>query len=1102
MSWFTRRDPTVSTPTANAESMAGYDVFLLIGQSNMVGYAYNDPVSPLDYVSPRIYQLGQFANLACVDRVIVATDPLQHTGGGLSCTALGTHFARLYENNSLEPGRRILLVPSAHGATGFSGPNSGDTSDTALMTDGQTLYTNWLAGRPGNLLDHAIRRANKAMAYHPILNPLPAYDGSNPPAANPLNEFKGVLWHQGETDITNNVSEASYKASLQALITEVRSKVNGASNATVFIAGLLTPAWTARYPTAGPNRVLRQIANLAYFGVTNVGLASSIAPSPAGMDLRLGGDHHFSAKGLREMGRRYYEQYVYLTEPVSNVSLATASVAANGNMIVSWSPPSSVSLVTAIDLYAGSNLVKTFYLQGGALNIPASLLAPNTSYNVMLTMRSAKGASSQSVAVSTSTGPLSVPAISNLTAAVSPTSNATALSWTNGPGVSNVTISYASSGKDYTTYATTTANNITLPGVLLANTTYAIRAEPRGLTGNGGASFVAVTTLAPVAANALVLYVKATSSDFPESDALGKTLSPFTGSTGVPNSTGVGIYKDTARGHVLNFSGGWVDTQVALPASYTKAAWVYATSAVTGASMVVIGSTNGSPNAHSLSLMGNGVAAGHGGTSLTYQATDSTAFPLNSWVHLATTYDATSNAMVLYRNGVAVSANASATVKWTGTGYLSIGCFGDVSSVKWQGYMDDVRVYSAALVPSQVRQLYSGSNIAASVYNVTAAGNAANVQVSWSATLTPNVQVSYGIGASPGSFTVVGNTTATSIQVSGLLSNTLYTIRVVPFDVLTPGTAVTTQVTTNDVWIAAPVLSGLSAAPGATLSDGVSVTWTSANTSTVNLAYGIGASPGTFTAYGSAASSPVVMANVFVAATMYTIQATPNGLNGAGTAVTTTFTTPTLIANANAVLYLKPSSMAVPTTDQTSNAITLMGSQVSVVHDVSRGYVLNMFGGWFNTTVGLPASYTKSAWVNLTGPVSGASRCILSSVNGSPNAHTLGVTSAVGNVLQAGHGPNTGGGIQYAVTDSIPFPSNTWVHVATTYNSVSNTMVLYRGGVEVASNSSAAKWGATGGNLAIGSFSGLASIAWAGYLDDLRVYNTALTPEQILQISG
>jgi hypothetical protein len=74
--------------------------------------------------------------------------------------------------------------------------------------------------------------------------------------------------------------------------------------------------------------------------------------------------------------------------------------------------------------------------------------------------------------------------------------------------------------------------------------------------------------------------------------------------------------------------------------------------------------------------------------------------PLNTWTHLAGTYDGTT--MLFYVNGIQVNSVAQTGAIATSTSPLFIG--GDsISGQYWTGLIDEVRVYNRALSASAIQ---------------------------------------------------------------------------------------------------------------------------------------------------------------------------------------------------------------------------------------------------------------------------------------------------------------------------------------------------------------------------------------------------------------
>jgi fibronectin type 3 domain-containing protein len=172
------------------------------------------------------------------------------------------------------------------------------------------------------------------------------------------------------------------------------------------------------------------------------------------------------------------------------------------------------------------------------------------------------------------------------------------------------------------------------------------------------------------------------------------------------------------------------------------------------------------------------------------EAYGAAALPVNTWTHLATTYDRTT--LRLYVNGVQVASQAATGAIATSTNPLTIG-----SDATWgqyfQGQIDEVRVYNVALTATQIQaDMSSPIGVAApDTQPPTAPGNFIAavagenlINLSWTAA-TDNVGVAEyrvercttascaftQIAATSGSATTYSDTTA-------LLANTAYSYRV------------------------------------------------------------------------------------------------------------------------------------------------------------------------------------------------------------------------------------------------------------------------------------------------------------------------------------
>ena len=227
--------------------IVGYDVILLIGQSNMVGR--RGPVSAtLDPTDPRILQYGNSTS-----SVSLASDPLDNLDETSNTVGPGMSIARAYLA-TIPANRGVLLVPSADGGTAFG---------TGFWRDGGVGF------------ETAITSSNAALNYLGLDNKIVA-----------------MAWHQGESDRT--MTELQYSTDLDALITAFRAEITGASTSIPFIVGEV-PTWSTQYGAG----VAAALADTPSRVTNSFYVATSDLPNDGGDSL------HFSAASERILGARY-----------------------------------------------------------------------------------------------------------------------------------------------------------------------------------------------------------------------------------------------------------------------------------------------------------------------------------------------------------------------------------------------------------------------------------------------------------------------------------------------------------------------------------------------------------------------------------------------------------------------------------------------------------------------------------------------------------------------------------------------------------------------------------------------------------------------------
>ncbi len=462
-------------------------------------------------------------------------------------------------------------------------------------------------------------------------------------------------------------------------------------------------------------------------------------------------------------------------------------------------------------------------------------------------------------------------------------------------------------------------------------------------------------------------------------------------------------------GQALSFNGSGARVTVKDAASLdltnamTLEAWVYPT-AVGGWRDVIYKETN-----DIYYLMGssqNGSLPAVGGTFATTAAFGTTSLPLNTWSHLAGTYD---GAMLrLYVNGVPVGSQAQTGAIHTSTGVLSIGGDG-LYGQYWAGLIDEVRIYNLALSQAQIQSDMTTPVGGASDTTpptvpeaVTASAvSSSEIIVNWIAS-TDNVGVTGYLversqGAGSTAFVYVGTVSGTNYYDTGLLAGTPYTYRVRATD-------------------AAGNLSDYSGFDSDTT---------------------LPASAGLVAAYAFNEGSGTTVAD-----------ASGNGNNGTINGATWT-------------------------TGKFGQALLFNGSSALVT--VNDAASLDLTNGM-----------TLEAWVYPTA-VSGWQDVIYKETND--------IYYLMGSSMPANK-PAVGG--TFATTAAFGttgLPLNTWSHLAGTYDGA--MMRLYVNGVPVGSQAQTGAIHTSTGPLTIGGGIYYANQYWAGRIDEVRIYNRALSQAEI-----
>ena len=244
--------PGQSQNTEN-NSNFNYDLYLLIGQSNMAGRGIVEPQDTI--TDPNVYMLNK------ENRWVLAKSPL-HFDKSVAGTGLGLIFGKTMARKN---NKKIGLIPCAVGGTNIS----------MWMPGGYDKATKT------HPYDDAIKRTKIAMQH---------------------GKLKGILWHQGEGDSSKERAPL-YEQRFDSLLLNLQKELFVDIHKLPIVLGELGQFYCVKNPEAKElNQVLKHISNKH----TNIALVSS-----KGL-MHKGDTIHFDAASQRELGQRFARKMVKL----------------------------------------------------------------------------------------------------------------------------------------------------------------------------------------------------------------------------------------------------------------------------------------------------------------------------------------------------------------------------------------------------------------------------------------------------------------------------------------------------------------------------------------------------------------------------------------------------------------------------------------------------------------------------------------------------------------------------------------------------------------------------------------------------------------------
>ncbi len=283
---------TDSSALPPVENTAGYDVILVIGQSNT--HQGEGLSQSLDAENPRIHQVcnPRHPDSRCIRptgnpsvgayKIGRSIEPLAHHTLNDNKVGFALSFAKKYIT-TIPNHRKVLIIPAGFGGSGFLNTQaqySWDRHDPDGTGEGNAPIPLHIAD---GLYDYAVSRTEAAIHARE-------------------NRLVAVLWNQGENDTNNEY----YLTDLKRMINNMRHDLEAYE--VPFITGGLSPAQTKPI-TENLNKFITACLNYTAFAPSRAENMGTTSYANA-LTANNGDLIHINAAGQREFGTRYFNAYL------------------------------------------------------------------------------------------------------------------------------------------------------------------------------------------------------------------------------------------------------------------------------------------------------------------------------------------------------------------------------------------------------------------------------------------------------------------------------------------------------------------------------------------------------------------------------------------------------------------------------------------------------------------------------------------------------------------------------------------------------------------------------------------------------------------------